>query len=132
MVLLNKLCFTLLLGYIANMVKSVVYWPPNEDMVKELKGFDLNYTYPWMYSGFVNVEKDTDSHLFYWFFREENGNSKAPLVLWINGGPGSSSMIGNLLENGPLKLIEDKNTETINVHSLKGQAWSSIANVLFV
>ena len=114
------------------MIKAVVYCPPNEDMIKELKGFDLNYTYPCMYSGFVEVEKETDSNLFYWFFREENGNRNAPLVLWINGGPGSSSMLGNLLENGPLKLIENKESDSISVHSLKGQAWSAVSNIVFV
>ena len=118
--------------YFVYLAYAVVYWPPNEDMIKTLKGFDLNYTYPWMYSGFVEVDQQTDSHLFYWFFREENGNTSAPLVLWINGGPGSSSMIGNLLENGPLKLVEDIDNDSIHVHSLKGEAWTSIANVVYV
>jgi len=43
-----------------------------------------------------------DHNLFYWFFRHTD--SKAPLVLWINGGPGSTSMIGLFTENGPLRV----------------------------
>ena len=114
------------------LIEWIVYCPPNDDMIRQLKGFDLNYTYPCMYSGFVEVEHQTDSNLFYWFFREENGNTNAPLVLWINGGPGSSSMLGNLLENGPLRLVRDEDSNTTNVHSLKGQAWSAVANVVYV
>ena len=109
-----------------------MFCPSGPDMVKSLKGFDYRYTYPWMYSGFVEVEHETDSNLFYWFFRNEDGNSKAPLVLWINGGPGSSSMLGNFLENGPLKLVKDDSTGDVSVHSLKGQAWSAVANVVYV
>ena len=123
---------SIVLFFLTLLSKAVVYWPPNDDLVKELKGFDLNYTYPWMYSGFVGVEKETDSNLFYWFFREENGNTKAPLVIWINGGPGSSSMLGNLQENGPLKLLKDRESGNVNVHSLKGEAWSAVSNIVFV
>ena len=84
-----------------------------------------------MFSGFVNVEEETDSNLFYWFFRDENLTSNAPLVIWINGGPGSSSQLGNILENGPLKLVKDSANIT-KVHSLKGQAWNAVANVVYV
>ena len=125
--------FASMISYIfADQEDNVVYCPSGPDMIKELKGFDLNYTYPCMYSGFVEVEHETDSNLFYWFFRHENGDRKAPLVLWINGGPGSSSMLGNLLENGPLKLVKNDETGDIAVHSLKGQAWSAVSNIVFV
>ena len=129
---MTVLIVSIVLSFLTLLSKAVVYCPPNEDMIKELKGFDLNYTYPCMYSGFVEVEKETDSHLFYWFFRKENGDAKAPLVLWINGGPGSSSMLGNLLENGPLRLVRDETKNETKVHSMKGQAWSAVANLVFV
>ncbi|ESZ93510.1 serine carboxypeptidase [Sclerotinia borealis F-4128] len=52
------------------------------------------------YSGYVDVEEG--EHIFWWFFETRNGNaSEAPLTVWINGGPGSSSMIGLFEENGP-------------------------------
>lgn len=84
-----------------------------------------------MYSGFVEVEKETDSNLFYWFFRDEQQAENAPLVFWINGGPGSSSMLGNLHENGPLRLIRDASNKIV-VHSLNNQAWTAVANMVYV
>lgn len=44
------------------------------------------------YSGYVDVAPD--KHVFFWFFETRKGDpKKAPLTTWINGGPGSSSMV---------------------------------------
>ncbi|KXT05355.1 hypothetical protein AC578_11082 [Pseudocercospora eumusae] len=44
------------------------------------------------YSGYVDIHED--QHIFFWFFEARNEDpKKAPLTVWINGGPGSSSMI---------------------------------------
>ena len=44
------------------------------------------------YSGYADVAPD--QHIFWWFFESRNTPpSEAPLTVWINGGPGSSSMV---------------------------------------
>ncbi|CAI2361512.1 unnamed protein product [Moneuplotes crassus] len=106
--------------------------PEMEDKVVDLKGFDhLGYTFPCMYSGFVQVHQQTDSSLYYWFFRDESLSDTAPLFIWLNGGPGASSQIGNLMELGPLKLVRTGSGD-IQVHSLTGQAWTEAANIIFL
>jgi carboxypeptidase C (cathepsin A) len=43
-------------------------------------------------------------NLFYWLVKAKKNPDTAPVVLWLNGGPGSSSLIGLFLENGPLNV----------------------------
>ena len=58
------------------------------------------------YSGYVDIGEE--EHIFWWFFEARDVDpSEAELTVWINGGPGSSSMIGLFQELGPCRLTED-------------------------
>ena len=84
------------------------------------------------YAGLVPVENEYVSHLFYWFFESRNSKyapdpTAIPLVIWLNGGPGASSLVGLFLENGPFR-IQDNDTGTIvpNPYS-----WNQEAHLLY-
>jgi carboxypeptidase C (cathepsin A) len=56
----------------------------------------------------------------------QNKPTTDPIVLWLNGGPGCSSMEGAFMENGPFVFSETNNTMFSNPYS-----WNRIANMLY-
>ncbi|KAM7091030.1 lysosomal protective protein isoform 1-T1 [Ciconia maguari] len=66
-------------------------------------------------------------HLHYWFVEAQSNPQSSPLVLWLNGGPGCSSMEGFLKEHGPFLIQPDGVTLKYNDY-----AWNKIANVLYL
>ncbi|WOL20511.1 serine carboxypeptidase-like 35 [Canna indica] len=58
------------------------------------------------YAGYVSIDKYKS--LFYWFFEAKEEPMEKPIVLWLNGGPGCSSVShGALKEIGPFLLNND-------------------------
>lgn len=52
-------------------------------------------------------------------------DSRIPLILWLQGGPGASSQFGAFTENGPIKITKDKISET-------GNPWNIIGHTVFI
>uniref|UniRef100_A0A023GPA2 Putative serine carboxypeptidase lysosomal cathepsin a n=1 Tax=Amblyomma triste TaxID=251400 RepID=A0A023GPA2_AMBTT len=61
------------------------------------------------HSGYITVNEETGSNLFFLFIEAEQNCSAAPLMLWTQGGPGLSSLFGLLLQNGPVAFEYGKN-----------------------
>ncbi|XP_033761785.1 probable serine carboxypeptidase CPVL [Pecten maximus] len=61
------------------------------------------------YSGFITVNKTTKSNMFFWFFPAQEDPLNAPVLLWLQGGPGGSSLFGLFVENGPLTVDKSLN-----------------------
>ncbi|KAG8993533.1 hypothetical protein FRB94_010711 [Tulasnella sp. JGI-2019a] len=77
------------------------------------------------YSGYLDI--DDDKHLFFWFFESRKAPSKAPLVLWLNGGPGCSSSTGLLFELGPCGISKSGRGTKHNPYG-----WNEFANMIFL
>jgi vitellogenic carboxypeptidase-like protein len=58
-------------------------------------------------AGYLTVDEAHDSNLFFWFFPAASGNPDAPVVLWLQGGPGASSLYSVFNEHGPFTVNED-------------------------
>nr|XP_014278748.2 venom serine carboxypeptidase-like [Halyomorpha halys] len=78
------------------------------------------------YSGYLTVNKTFNSNLFFWFFPSETNPKNAPVVLWLQGGPGGSSLFGLFCENGAFSV--DQN------YILKERQyyWSKLFNVIYI
>ncbi|CAA7015601.1 unnamed protein product [Microthlaspi erraticum] len=81
------------------------------------------------FSGYVNVNQENTRSLFFWFFEAlSESPSTRPLVLWLNGGPGCSSIgYGAASELGPFRVAENGTRLTFNQYS-----WVQEANMLFL
>ncbi|KAE8141468.1 peptidase S10, serine carboxypeptidase [Aspergillus pseudotamarii] len=76
------------------------------------------------YSGYVDTSPE--SHTFFWFFEARHNPETAPITLWLNGGPGSDSLIGLFEELGPCH-VNSTFDDYINPHS-----WNEVSNLLFL
>ena len=77
------------------------------------------------YSGYLD-DNEKDKHLFYWFFESRNDPKNDPVVLWLNGGPGCSSLTGLFMELGPSRINKDLSL-AYNPYS-----WNTNASVIFL
>ncbi|KAJ7463006.1 serine carboxypeptidase [Mycena latifolia] len=76
-------------------------------------------------SGYGDIA--ADKSIFFWYFASRFNPAKAPLALWFNGGPDSSSMIVLLQENGPCRITNGSLGITLNPFS-----WNSDSNMLYI
>ncbi|KAH6952759.1 hypothetical protein HG530_000637 [Fusarium avenaceum] len=77
------------------------------------------------YSGYLSVGKNHS--MWFWFFEARNNAEDAPLAIWLNGGPGCSSMIGLFTEHGPCHFVNNDTEPSLNPHS-----WNEYANMLYI
>lgn len=79
------------------------------------------------YAGYLHAGKD--KNLFFWFFeaRNQTANRETPLLLWLNGGPGCSSLTGLFMELGPCTVDEKGEKTVYNPYS-----WNNQAHVIFL
>ncbi|KAJ3405891.1 Cell death protease [Chytriomyces hyalinus] len=79
------------------------------------------------YAGFIPTSTNSSNpgNLFFWYFPSSN-TASADLVIWLNGGPGCSSLFGSFVENGPLE-IQNNGTLAANLNS-----WHRHTNILYI
>jgi len=97
-------------------------------------------------AGYMNVkgsqfDTEADKNLFYWFFEKRTtsqlptskpqlklkAENEIPLIVWLTGGPGCSSSLALLTENGPCSPTADGTASQVNQY-----AWTESAHVLWL
>jgi len=78
------------------------------------------------FSGYLDVDNNS-THMHYFFFPSQGSPSNDPILIWFNGGPGCSSLLGALYEHGPF-ILNDAFGALIN----NKWSWNKKANVLYI
>lgn len=113
----------------------------DKDEIKSLPGWDGALpSRHW--SGYLEVpgskggvDGEGKKFYHYWFVESEGNPKTDPVALWLNGGPGSSSLIGFLTENGPFEtkdasLLENTTATPKLFHRETG--WQKAASYIFL
>ncbi len=74
----------------------------NDHWVGALPYFDEAQVQPCSYAGTLPSNSEESHHMFYWMY--PNSDVKAPVAIWLNGGPGASSTFSNFLMTGPMRV----------------------------
>ncbi|GAB2213210.1 hypothetical protein Droror1_Dr00021232 [Drosera rotundifolia] len=99
---------------------------PVEDLIESLPGQPrIGFRH---FGGYVDVDVKNGRSLFYYFVEAVHEPHKKPLALWLNGGPGCSSIGGGgFTELGPFYPTGDGRGLRRN-----SMSWNRAANILFV
>ena len=112
-------------SFVASALVAVACAAPEADRVTSLPEMGNFDTYP-VYSGYVDIP-NTTKMMHYLFVESQNDPSTDPVLIWFNGGPGCSSMLGWAQEHGPWVMESGDTTFHENEWS-----WNTRANVLYI
>lgn len=113
-------------------VSSVLDRDPGHYVVSSLPGLPADYhTKQW--AGQIPIPYAGVDHyggIFFWLFEPNTTDSAktkdSPLIIWLNGGPGCSSLDGLFIENGPLRVVD------LNKLEINEFAWNNEGYVLYI
>ncbi|KAJ5817062.1 Peptidase S10 serine carboxypeptidase [Penicillium robsamsonii] len=79
------------------------------------------------YAGLLSNTPAGNSSLFFWFFPSTNPAADKEITVWLNGGPGCSSLDGLLQENGPFLWQSGVYEPVRNPYS-----WTNLTNLVYI
>ncbi|KAA8528449.1 hypothetical protein F0562_035804 [Nyssa sinensis] len=128
LVLSHSLCFHLCLLLLSHGCSEFAY---SYSSVKFLPGFEGPLPF-YLETGYVGVGESEDVQLFYYFVKSESNPKEDPLLLWLTGGPGCSSLSGLIYEIGPLSFEAVQYNGSLPTLVLNPNSWTKEASIIFV
>eukprot|EP00605_Chrysophyceae_sp_TOSAG23-4_P000446 GSChrysophyteH1.ASY1.ANO1.504.1 assembled CDS len=92
------------------------------------------------FAGLIPLDGGGDSGSYFFWLFEKRGTNKVkkesekpvPLIIWLNGGPGCSSSLGMMYENGPSKLAKAKEEKDKYEFTDNPWGWNEEGHMLYV
>jgi carboxypeptidase C (cathepsin A) len=98
-----------------------------KDFITSLPGLNFYYSSSFaQFSGFLTVDEAHGRNIHYWYVESTRDPDNDPVILWTNGGPGCSGLLGFGTEFGPFRFNRDGSL------SLNPFTWNSIANIVYI
>ncbi|OAA68457.1 serine carboxypeptidase [Niveomyces insectorum RCEF 264] len=90
---------------------------------------DVTFDVGESYAGSLPLSSDPNdaNKLFFWFFPSTNPDASQEIVIWLNGGPGCSSLEGLIQENGPFIWQYGTFRPVPNTWS-----WNKLSNIVYI
>jgi carboxypeptidase C (cathepsin A) len=128
---------------VANDSLTVISSPVNPNVTLSYKSVPIGtcttvFATQRQFAGYVTLPPDVLNptqgdytiNTFFWFIEARQLPESAPLTIYINGGPGSSSMVGLFQEVGPCQVVEIAENELGTV--ARDWGWDRSSNIVFI
>ncbi|XP_062157720.1 serine carboxypeptidase-like 13 [Alnus glutinosa] len=100
-------------------------------VVKTLPGYDGELPFT-LETGYIGVGDSEDVQLFYYFVESQRSPAQDPVLLWLTGGPGCSTLLAFFYESGPLAFTySDYNGSLPSLH-VNPYTWTKGLNIIYV
>ncbi|KAJ9541317.1 hypothetical protein OSB04_027823 [Centaurea solstitialis] len=126
---MDRFLFTIIIIVIISCFGAAI--STSKEIVEYLPGFQGPLPFH-LETGYVGVDENEDVQLFYYFIESESNPKRDPLILWITGGPGCSSISGLVYENGPVKFEEVHYNGSLPTLISRHGSWTKVANIIFL
>jgi carboxypeptidase D len=79
-----------------------------------------------MYSGLIPIDPNNESRALFFIFQPTIGSPADEITIWMNGGPGCSSLEGFFQENGRFTWMKGTMKPVENPYT-----WVNLTNMLW-
>ncbi|KAL1833659.1 hypothetical protein ACET3Z_003310 [Daucus carota] len=100
-------------------------------LIKYLPGFQGPLPFRFT-TGYVGVDESDDVQLFYYFVESQTNPRDDPLILWMTGGPGCSTITAFAYEFGPVYFEQVEYNGTLPTLILNPHTWTKAASIIFL
>lgn len=101
------------------------------NIIKYLPGYDGELPFT-LEAGYIGVGETEDVQLFYYFVESQRSPAMDPVVLWLTGGPGCSTLLAFFYESGPLSFVYSGYNGSLPSLTLNPYAWTKALNIIYL